>query len=90
MGFFAVSLTTLPNITGVDILQIGPFFSPTSNWGVHFLPGTFPEVFTPTPHFKCKTHQIWPTLKWNYSFFINFYFFFKKSKKLVHEEHFLP
>ena len=38
-------------------------FSPTSNWGVHFLPGTFPEVFTPTPPFKCKTYHIWPTLK---------------------------
>jgi len=58
--------------SGVDILQIGSFSSPTSNWRGTFSSPNFPGSFYPHPHFKCKTHQIWPTLKWNYSFFINF------------------
>ena len=32
--------------------------------------------FDPTPPIKCKTHQIWPTLKWFFRFFVIFFIFF--------------
>ena len=32
--------------------------------------------FDPTPPIKCKTHQIWPTLKWFFPFFVIFFYFF--------------
>ena len=76
---------------GVDIFQIGPFFSPTSNWGVHFLPGTFPEILTHTPLLNVKLLRFGPL--WNEIpvFSLIFYFFFsKKVKKMVHEVHFRP
>ena len=42
------------------------FWAPNGFWG--------PQI-DPTPPIKCKTLQIWPTLKWFFRFFVNFLFF---------------
>ena len=50
-------------------LILGPhpiFWAPNGFWG--------PQI-DPTPPIKCKTLQIWPTLKWFFRFFVIFFIF---------------
>ena len=74
-------------LAGVDILQIGPFFSPDLKLGGTFYSRNFPGDFDPYPPFKCNTE-----MKFNFFHYFFILFFFKKRKKMVHEVevHFLP
>ena len=77
----------IPYLAGVDILQIGSFFSRTRDI-------FFPELsrrFLPLPHLlNVKLIRFGPLRFENPIFSLFFFKKFKKTQNMVHEGHFLP